>query len=158
MTTTEKALAALLGAVVLVGLAVMMTKGSMRTPSLPASPPPSEAAPTQPKGPPTFAWSYRAFEEAEIPRTAISLTAAWPDGTLRTQLIDTIEGGCDEQADPGDDVYAGSTEILCYYAGLGRYYKVVEADGAYEVRRKEFEEASPEYDPPLQDFVTIATF
>ena len=110
------------------------------------------------KGEPEFSWSYEAFEEDMIPKTHISLTATYEDGTKRRQMIDTIEGDCNEYVEPDSDVYARSTMIICYYAGFGRYYKVVEADGRYAVERKEFEEASPDYEPPVQEFEVIARF
>lgn len=111
-----------------------------------------------PKGAPAFAWTYREFEQEEIPRTAISLEATYPDGTTLTKEIDTIEGGCNEYPEPDADVYPASTEIICYYAGFGRYYKVVEGEGGFLVQRKEFEEAAPDYDPPVQEFATLVRF
>ncbi len=48
--------------------------------------------------------------------------------------------------------------IICYYAGLGRYYKVVEDRDGYAVQRRVFEEASPDYDPPPQAYETVVRF
>jgi hypothetical protein len=107
---------------------------------------------------PSFQWSYQEFEESEIPRTTITLTARSSDGVSQTKEIDTIEGGCNEYAEPDVDAYSTSTMIICYYAGLGRYYKVVEQDGTYLVQRKIFEEASPDYVPVQNEFETIASF
>lgn len=109
-------------------------------------------------GAPTFAWSYAPYEEDGIPRNVVNLTATYPDGTTRIQEVDKVQGGCNEHPSPDKDVYKQSEMIICYYAGLGVYYKVVEADGAYNVMRKEFEEASPDYNPPVQNFQTIVKF
>ncbi|HRH55703.1 MAG TPA: hypothetical protein PK609_02450 [Candidatus Paceibacterota bacterium] len=109
-------------------------------------------------GDPSFEWSYKAFTENEIPYSRISLTAEYPNGATDRKEIDTIAGGCNEFIEPDADVYPQSTMIICYYAGLGHYYKVVEGDGAYLVQRKVFEEASPEYNPEPEEFEVIAQF
>ncbi|MBP9751012.1 MAG: hypothetical protein KBC95_04180 [Candidatus Peribacteraceae bacterium] len=110
-----------------------------------------------PTSPPAFAWSYEASSREDIPQTTISLTARYEDSTSNTKVVDTIEGDCNDVESPAD-AYAKSTMILCYYAGLGRYYKVIDASGSYLVQRKIFEEASPEYDPPELPFETIERF
>lgn len=110
------------------------------------------------EGAPTFTWNYRSFEKNDLPHSDISLVATYSNGMSKTKLIDTIEGGCNEYVSPDKDVYKDSTMIICYYAGFGQYYKVVERDGGYDVQRREFEEASPDYNPPKQEFKTIATF
>ena len=109
-------------------------------------------------GAPTFEWTYTPFEKDFIPYNVVSLTATYFDSTTRIKEIDTIEGGCNEYVNPDKDVYSKSVEIICYYAGFGRYYKVVEDGKEYLVKRKEFEEGSPEYNPPIQDFMTIEKF
>lgn len=124
-------------------------------PDAPSVPPEQESVPA---GPPAFTWSYAASERDGIPYTEISLTARYEDGTSRTEALDTVEGSCNDYDAPASDSYAKSTMIICYYAGLGRYYKVVEEEGAYLVQRRVFEEAGPEYDSPVQAFETIARF
>lgn len=109
-------------------------------------------------GTPMFEWKYVSFEKDFIPHTVVSLNAIYTNGTIRTKEIDTIEGGCNEYASPENDVYIKSTEIICYYSGLGRYYKVVLEGEEYIVKRKVFEEASPDYNPPIQGFITIEKF
>lgn len=105
-----------------------------------------------------FTWNYTPFEEDAIPYTRISVTARYEDGALETKEIDTIEGSCNDYPDADEDVYENSSMIICYYAGLGRYYKVVETDTGYAVERKVFEEATPDYDPPVEEFEVIAQF
>lgn len=109
-------------------------------------------------GQPTFLWSYLTGEVDGIPMTEISLTATYENGQANTKLIDGIEGTCNEYPEPDADVYENSTMIICYYAGLGHYFKIVEENGQYLVQRRVFEEASPDYNPPIEDFKTIATF
>lgn len=111
-------------------------------------------------GAPTFTWTYSPVEKGSvsIPYNIVSLTATYPEGTIDTKEIDTIEGDCNEYVNPDKDVYLKSTEIICYYAGLGRYYKVVKDGTEYLVKKKEFEEGTPDYNPPTQEFVTIVKF
>lgn len=111
-----------------------------------------------PEGAPIFEWSYESSTEDEIPRTTISLTAIYPDGERESKKIQTIEGGCNEYVSPDSDVYENSSMIICYYAGLGHYFKVVEAGGKFNVQERIFEEASPDYSPPVTGYETIATF
>ena len=117
----------------------------------------AESTPT-PQGPPTFSWEYEPYETPYIPHTIISLTATYPDGTRVTKVIEDIEGGCNVFTEPDADVYENSTMIMCYYAGFGRYYKVIANGQGYSVERKEFEEASPDYNPPQPGYQSIVTF
>lgn len=110
------------------------------------------------KGAPLFSWTYRDYVENDIPRSEISLVATYGDGTRTTKVIDTVEGSCTPYESTEEQVYEHASMILCYYAGFGLYYKVVEKSGSHLVQRKEFEEASPDYDPPVQPYETIATF
>jgi len=107
---------------------------------------------------PSFEWVYVESFDTEIPYTNISLTARNPDGSTFTKEIDTIAGGCNEYEEADADAYPKSTIIICYYAGLGHYFKVVESGEQYMVLRKVFEEASPEYDPPVEEFEVVAQF
>lgn len=117
-----------------------------------------QQATTTPQGKPKFSWSYFPTSREDIPETRISLTATYPDGSVTTKAIQIVEGDCNDYQNPDADVYASSTMIICYYAGFGRYYKVVEEGNMYAVKRKEFEEASPDYHPPILPFETVATF
>lgn len=114
---------------------------------------------SEPQGEPTFSWSYSTDESGEIARTKITLRAMYFDGTSRTKEIDTVDGTCNTYPSPDDDVYPKSDQIICYYAGFGLYYKVVATgNGTYSVQRREFEEASPDYSPPVTGFETIVVF
>ncbi len=107
---------------------------------------------------PTFTWSFRKTPRGDIAMTEITLTAAYPAGAKVAKIIETIEGECNEYSSPNTDVYAKSKMIMCYYAGIGRYYKVVKDNTGYAVMRKEFEEASPDYNPPVQEFKEVNRF
>ncbi len=108
-----------------------------------------------PQGAPTMTWLYVPIE-GETPHTALSLKATYPSGTVTVLEVETIEGSCNDFEDRDADVYANSQMIICYYAGLGRYYKVVENDTAYLVQRRVFEEGTPDYMPPREEFETVA--
>lgn len=107
---------------------------------------------------PTFEWSYTYSSKSDIPRSTIHLTAKYPSGASTTKQIETIEGTCNEYENRDPDVYPKSQMIICYYAGFGRYYKVVEEGASYAIKRKEFEEASPDYNPPIAPFETLVRF
>lgn len=114
-----------------------------------------------PLGEPSFEWSYASFMEDEIPRTTVSLIARYSGGTVEEKKIDTIQGvqdGCNAYPEPDADVYPKSEMIICYYAGLGQYFKVVESRDTYVVQRKIFEEGTPDYSPEPEPFTTVAEF
>jgi hypothetical protein len=119
---------------------------------------PIVSTPQTPLGKPAFEWSYSYSSRSDIPWTTVHITARYPDGATTTKQLETIEGGCNEYEKRDADVYPLSQMIICYYAGLGRYYKVVEEGNGYAVKRKTFEEATPDYNPPVQQFETVTTF
>lgn len=111
-----------------------------------------------PVGAPIFSWEYSPINDRDFPKTQVVLTATYPDNTRISKHIDTPDGSCNEYTSPDADIYPRSTMIICYAAGLGHYYKVVQDKGAYLVQRKTFEEGSPEYTPPELPFKTIERF
>lgn len=111
-----------------------------------------------PTGAPIFTWSYTPIDDQDFPKTHVTLTATYKDGTTISKDIDTPDGSCNEYQYPDTDLYTGSKEIICYAAGLGHYYKIVQQDTAYIVLRKTFEEGSPEYNPLEQPFQEITRF
>lgn len=118
-------------------------------------PPPTTLTPS---GEPTFTWQYTYITSGDFPKTHVALTATYPDETTIKKEIDSPDGSCNEYANPDKDIYKDSTMIICYAAGLGHYYKVVQVNNEYLVKRKTFEEGSPEYTPPNLPFETIAKF
>ena len=110
---------------------------------------------------PVFTWRYAEGSSLNldgIPETDVFLEVRYPDGSLESQKVDTVPGGCNELADADDDHAPMSTVIQCYSAGLGYRYKVSKGEREYFVQRKKFEEASPEYEPPFYDYQVIARF
>ena len=159
--------------VVILVLIIAMRYNSMRNrldivPAAPQDysvPPAQPATTTKPStttttvvGQPTFTWSFRKTPGGNIAMTEITLTATYPNGTKVAKAIETIEGGCNEYSSPDKDVYAKSIMIMCYHSGVGRDYKVVKDDKGYAVMRKEFEEASPGYNPPVQPYKEVKRF
>ncbi len=111
--------------------------------------------------PPTFAWVFaedHSLNPDGFPQTTVSLVATYPDGSVKDRLIDIVPGGCSILPDPEEGSLHGSSAVQCYYAGLGYRYRVVTGDTSYLVERKTFEEASPDYEPPQQEYETISEF
>ena len=48
-----------------------------------------------------------------------------------------------------------SAIILCYYAGFGRVFRVIDQADNYVVQGKDIEEGTPDYAPPETSFETI---
>lgn len=111
-----------------------------------------------PEGKPRFTWIYNYKPDGDYPETDLSLTATYENGATVTKVIDTAQGSCNQYDTRDRDVYAQSEMVICYFAGLGHYYKVVESKGEYLVQRRIFEEGSPDYNPPVLPFETIAQF
>lgn len=109
-------------------------------------------------GLPTFTWSYREYMENEIPRTEVSLTASYGDTHTETFIVDRADGSCNEYEDERESIYEHSKMIICYGAGLGHYYKIVEEGDGYAIQRRVFEEASPDYAPEPEPFVTLMRY
>lgn len=115
----------------------------------------------EPKEPPVFTWR---FEEALTlnpdgnPQTKVFLTATYENGKVESKLIKTTDGGCNELPDRDTDSAPYTESVQCYYAGLGYRFKITEGEGAYLVWQKEFEEGSPDYIPPEQEYQKVAEF
>lgn len=108
---------------------------------------------------PIFIWE---FEEADslnldgIPQTNIFLKATYSNGAVERKLIKTSDTSCNELPDGEEDNVPGSTSIQCYGAGLGYRLKVTKGTESYLVLQKKFEEGSPDYTPPNQEYKFIA--
>jgi hypothetical protein len=103
-----------------------------------------------------FSWIHTTDESGETPKSTVSVRIAKDDGTSSTEQIATVDGSCNEM--PVETPLAfGSAQLLCYYAGFGYQYRVIELGDAFAVQQKEIEEASPDYNPPIADFVTVIT-
>ncbi|HRH31282.1 MAG TPA: hypothetical protein PK950_01320 [Candidatus Paceibacterota bacterium] len=126
---------------------------------------------TESVAPTAFAWRYEAAPTNNpdgIPQTKVFVDVTYPSasGTAApdTKLVDTTDGSCfpyegrytGTAQDENKDIVAGTKVIQCYAAGFGYYFKIVRGERSYEIMRKEFAEASPEFNPPEQPFVKIA--
>lgn len=111
--------------------------------------------------PPVFFWR---FEQADtlnldgIPNTKVFLEATYSNGKVQGRLIDTNPGGCNELPDSEPDSLSGTKDVQCYVAGLGQRYKITKGVQSYEVKRKTFEEALPDYNPPAYEYDLVAEF
>ncbi|MBP6924691.1 MAG: hypothetical protein KBC62_01750 [Candidatus Pacebacteria bacterium] len=93
-------------------------------------------------------------ETVDIPSSQVYLTATRANGDIKRIMLKEVQGSCNLlEADPiiGRD----TEEFLCYYAGFGEVFRIKETVNAYAVESKEIEEASPDYNPPIQEFVTF---
>ena len=143
---------------ILIGVVIIVVAGYFllrdTEPEVSVTPNPVVETPT---GDPAFTWEYAEFVKDEFPYSTITLAATYPNGTIIRKEVGEVQGGCEDYPDPDTDVY-GSTMIMCYYAGFGEYFKVVKTLAGYDVRHKEFEEGSPDYNPPVMEYETVATF
>jgi len=113
------------------------------------------------KGSMVFEWK---FEESKVlnpdgnPANNVFLLVTYESGRADKKLMDTTDGGCAELPDAEKGSAPDTKNIQCYYAGLGFKYKITKGDFSYLVLRKAFEEGSPEYIPPEQEYEKIAEF
>lgn len=111
-----------------------------------------------PVGEPIFEWIFEDnTDNPDYVQTNISLKAIY-ENTSITKVVDTAFGSCNLYDGSEKDIYEKSNMILCYAAGLGHYYKIIKQENEYLIQRKIFEEASPEYTPQVNSFVTILVF
>lgn len=110
---------------------------------------------------PTFSWR---FEEADSlngdgnPNTNVFLNVKYSDGQTDTKLIQVSHGSCNELPDAEKDSLAGTKNVQCYGAGFGFYFKIVKGEKSYQIMKKEFDEGSPDYSPPPQEYKVVAEF
>jgi hypothetical protein len=112
-------------------------------------------------GEPTFVWKYEndATQNPDgFPQTVVSVVATYPNGASETKKIDTVDGSCNDLPDAEADSVPGTTAVQCYYAGFGYRFKITQGPASYLVQRKEFEEASPDYNPPVAEYEVVAEF
>lgn len=110
---------------------------------------------------PIFNWRY---EEASTlnpdgnPSTNVFLDVNYPNKTTLSKLIQNEPGSCNSLPDAEPGSVPNSVSIQCYYAGFGAKYKIVLVSTSYQIQKKEFEEGSPDYNPPEQQYKTVAEF
>lgn len=110
---------------------------------------------------PTFTWR---FEQAETlngdgnPNTNVFVDAKYSDREVESRLIQVSHGSCNELPDVETDSVQGTTNVQCYGAGLGFVFKITKGENFYLVMKKEFDEGSPDYNPPEQEYKQVAEF
>lgn len=108
-----------------------------------------------------FMWRYEKDDSLNpdgVPKTNIFLEVKYPDGKVQSKLVDTTPGGCNDVSERDADSVSNSTNIQCYSAGLGYRFKVTKGDNSYLVKRKKFEEALPNYNPPTYTYEVVSEF
>jgi hypothetical protein len=119
---------------------------------------------TETTTPPVFSWRYteaNSLNPDGNPQTNLFLDATYTDGQTKSKLISVENGSCNALPEPGKtdaDMLGHTTIVQCYYAGQGFLYKIVRGEHAYQILQKEFEEGSPEYIPPEQEYKFVAEF
>jgi hypothetical protein len=122
---------------------------------------------TETVSPTSFSWHYEPATTNNpdgIPQTKVFVDMTYPSTGLISTLVDTTDGSCFDHnqsnagtaEDDTKDKVAGTKVIQCYAAGFGYYFKIVRGERSYEIMRKEFAEASPDFNPPEQPYVKIA--
>jgi len=111
---------------------------------------------------PVFSWLYEEVEDEEYPKTDVVLAVDYGNENSSRYRIETVTGSCnqvDEDNYSSDEYEATITKnssiILCYYAGFGRVFRVIDQGNNYIVQGKNIEEGTPDYNPPETPFETI---
>jgi hypothetical protein len=110
------------------------------------------------KEPVGFSWK---FEEAKTlnldsnPQTNLYVEIKYPNDEVESKLVATTDGSCNELPEADKDSFSNTTNVQCYYAGFGYRFKIVKRDNAYLVEQQEFEEGTPDYDPPTQQYKVV---
>lgn len=108
--------------------------------------------------PPVFTWKYEYDETVNLdglPQTNVCLEAVY-EGKVMSKFIATVPGGCNDLPEKENDSAPNSSVAQCYAAGYGDRFKVTKGKQSYLVMRKVFEEGSPDYTPPVQEYSVVA--
>lgn len=110
----------------------------------------------------SFDWKYEKSDSLNLdgnPNTNVLLEIKYENGIIQNKLIDTVPMGCNILPDTKEEIIApNSTITQCYGAGLGYWYKITKGNDSYKVERKTFEEALPDFEPPLYQYEVISEF
>lgn len=105
-----------------------------------------------------FNWKFEDSDSLNLdglPNTDVFVEVVYEGGEVQTVLVDTQHGGCNELDSTDEDSVPNSKNAQCYAAGLGFTYKITEGEDSYLVKRKQFEEALPDYNPPTTEYEVI---
>lgn len=150
--------AVVIGVLLLIGLSVLGYKAYFPAPKNTET---SEINMQTNIEPPIFSWKYEQDDSLNgdgNPKTNIFLEAKYSNGAIENKLIDTTSGSCNDLPDSEEGSVPNTTNIQCYYAGLGYVFKITTGEKSYLVERKMFEEGTPDYVPPPSQYEVVAEF
>lgn len=107
--------------------------------------------------PVSFTWDTKIVTdkpETGTVESQVNLIATFADKSTQKVEVGVFGGSCNLQ-DIDVKLALNSKQLTCYFAGAGDNFRVVEANGKFMVQRQEFEEGSPDYNPPIQKFETV---
>ncbi|MDQ5883517.1 MAG: hypothetical protein QG654_431 [Patescibacteria group bacterium] len=108
--------------------------------------------------PKSLKWKFEDSDSLNLdglPNTDVFVEVSYESGETRTLLVDTQSGGCNALDISDKDNALGSKNAQCYGAGLGFTYKITKGEDSYLVKRKQFEEALPGYNPPVTEYEVV---
>lgn len=118
-----------------------------------------EVADSQDSSPKSFEWKFEDSDSLNLdgqPNTDVFVGVTYESGEGKAFLVDTQSGGCNALDSADKDNALGSKNAQCYGAGLGFTYKITKGEDSYLVKRKQFEEALPDFNPPATQYEVIS--
>jgi hypothetical protein len=109
--------------------------------------------------PKSFEWKFEKSDSLNLdglPNTDVFVEVTYENGEVKSPLVDTQPGGCSALDSTDEDNALGSKSAQCYGAGLGYTYKITKGEDSYQVKRKQFEEALPNYNPTTTEYEVVA--
>lgn len=113
----------------------------------------SPLPPEDTKEEPVFTWKFESADSLNgdgNPNTNVFLEAKYSNGEVISKLIEVSHGSCNQ--------LPYSEDVQCYGAGLGFKFRITKGEKSYLIEKQEFEEGSPDYNPPVQEYKVIAEF
>ena len=117
-----------------------------------------EITETMDSNPQSFEWKFENADSLNLdgqPNTDVFVEVTYESGEVKAFLVDTQSGGCNALDSADEDKAIGSKNAQCYGAGLGFTYKITKGEDSYLVKRKQFEEALPDYNSPAMKYEVI---
>ena len=111
--------------------------------------------------PPIFSWYFENSDKIDLdglPETNIYLKAQYINNIIKNELIDTVQGSCNELLNYKEGMLSNTQVIQCYAAGYGDRYKITQGTDSYLIEHQEFQEASPDYNTTPSSYKVIYQF
>lgn len=100
-------------------------------------------------------WDFRFIEDGVsdvmVPQTDVGISFREGGVVEGPYRLGSFTGSCSEQTPSGGEI----AHALCWYAGFGTEFSVVQEGRAVHVLSAEVEEGTPEYTPPPTEYSTI---